>query len=135
MHNYLLRHYLAEHGIDPDRDVQIRSVPPPEMVANLRADNIDGYLGPDPFNQRAVFDGVGFIHILTEGIVGRASVLRLRRAARHDHRHAQYLRRADALDHRGHRLFQQGREPARGGAGDRRAELPEPAAHGGASRC
>jgi nitrate/nitrite transport system substrate-binding protein len=66
MHNYLLRYYLAEHGIDPDRDVQIRSVPPPEMVANLRADNIDGYLGPDPFNQRAVFDGVGFIHILSK---------------------------------------------------------------------
>jgi nitrate/nitrite transport system substrate-binding protein len=65
IHNYLLRHYLAEHGLDPDRDVQIRAVPPPEMVANLRADNIDGFLGPDPFNQRAVFDGVGFIHILT----------------------------------------------------------------------
>ncbi|MBP0465533.1 ABC transporter substrate-binding protein [Roseomonas sp. PWR1] len=66
IHNYLLRHYLAEHGLDPDRDVQIRAVPPPEMVANLRADNIDGFLGPDPFNQRAVFDGVGFIHILTK---------------------------------------------------------------------
>ncbi|MFM9975178.1 MAG: CmpA/NrtA family ABC transporter substrate-binding protein, partial [Beijerinckiaceae bacterium] len=66
MHNYLLRYYLAEHGLDPDTDVQIRSVPPPEMVANLRADNIDGFLGPDPFNQRAVFDGVGFIHILSK---------------------------------------------------------------------
>ncbi|MBR0654747.1 CmpA/NrtA family ABC transporter substrate-binding protein [Plastoroseomonas arctica] len=66
MHNYLLRDYLAEAGLDPDRDVQIRSVPPPEMVANLRADNIDGFLGPDPFNQRAVFDGVGFIHVLTK---------------------------------------------------------------------
>jgi nitrate/nitrite transport system substrate-binding protein len=66
MHNYLLRYYLAEHGLDPDTDVQIRSVPPPEMVANLRADNIDGFLGPDPFNQRAVFDGVGFIHLLTK---------------------------------------------------------------------
>ncbi|MBB5690663.1 ABC transporter substrate-binding protein [Roseomonas alkaliterrae] len=65
IHNYLLRHYVAEHGLDPDRDIQIRAVPPPEMVANLRADNIDGFLGPDPFNQRAVFDGVGFIHILT----------------------------------------------------------------------
>jgi nitrate/nitrite transport system substrate-binding protein len=68
MHNYLLRYYLAEHGIDPDKDVQIRAVPPPEMVANLRADNIDGFLGPDPMNQRAVFDGVGFIHILTKDI-------------------------------------------------------------------
>jgi nitrate/nitrite transport system substrate-binding protein len=66
MHNYLLRYYLAEAGLDPDTDVQIRAVPPPEMVANLRADNIDGFLGPDPFNQRAVFDGVGFIHILSK---------------------------------------------------------------------
>ncbi len=68
MHNYLLRYYLAEHGIDPDADVQIRSVPPPEMVANLRADNIDGFLAPDPVNQRAVYDGVGFIHILSKEI-------------------------------------------------------------------
>ncbi|HEY0202524.1 MAG TPA: CmpA/NrtA family ABC transporter substrate-binding protein [Acetobacteraceae bacterium] len=65
MHNYLLRYYLAEAGLDPDRDVQLRAVPPAEMVANLRAENIDGFLGPDPFNQRAVFDGVGFIHVLT----------------------------------------------------------------------
>jgi nitrate/nitrite transport system substrate-binding protein len=68
MHNYLLRYYVAEHGIDPDKDIQIRSVPPPEMVANLRADNIDGFLAPDPVNQRAVYDGVGFIHILSKDI-------------------------------------------------------------------
>ena len=68
MHNYLLRYYLAEHGLDPDQDVQIRAVPPPEMVANLRADNLDGFLGPDPMNQRAVYDGVGFIHILSKDI-------------------------------------------------------------------
>src|SRR5215475_1665647 len=66
MHNYLMRYYVAEHGIDPDQDIQIRAVPPPEMVANLRADNIDGFLGPDPFNQRAVYDGVGFIHLLSK---------------------------------------------------------------------
>src|SRR5437016_4443770 len=66
MHNYLLRYYLAEHGLDPDTDVQLRAVPPPEMVANLRADNIDGFLAPDPFNQRAVYDGVGFIHMLSK---------------------------------------------------------------------
>jgi nitrate/nitrite transport system substrate-binding protein len=66
MHNYLLRYYVAEHGLDPDQDIQIRAVPPPEMVANLRADNIDGFLGPDPMNQRAVYDGVGFIHMLSK---------------------------------------------------------------------
>jgi len=68
MHNFLLRYYLAEHGLNPDTDVQIRVVPPPEMVANLRAGNIDGFLGPDPFNQRAVYDEVGFIHILSKEI-------------------------------------------------------------------
>jgi len=66
MHNFLLRYYVAEAGLDPDRDIQIRVVPPPEMVANLRAGNIDGYLGPDPFNQRAVYEEVGFIHLLTK---------------------------------------------------------------------
>ncbi|TXF12911.1 CmpA/NrtA family ABC transporter substrate-binding protein [Pelomicrobium methylotrophicum] len=68
MHNYLLRYYVAEHGLDPDKDIQIRVVPPPEMVANLRADNIDGFLAPDPVNQRAVYDGVGFIHMLSKDI-------------------------------------------------------------------
>ncbi|HEY8333850.1 MAG TPA: CmpA/NrtA family ABC transporter substrate-binding protein [Tardiphaga sp.] len=68
MHNYLLRYYLAEHGIDPDTDIQIRSVPPPEMVANLRADNIDGFLAPDNICQRAIYDGVGFMHLLSKEI-------------------------------------------------------------------
>ena len=68
MHNFLLRYYLAENGLNPDSDVQIRVIPPAEMVANLRAGNIDGFLGPDPFNQRAVFDEVGFIHVLTKDL-------------------------------------------------------------------
>ena len=68
MHNFLLRYYVAEYGIDPDKDIQIRVVPPPEMVANLRAGNLDGYLSPDPFNQRAVWEKIGFIHLLTKEI-------------------------------------------------------------------
>ena len=68
MHNFLLRYYVAEAGLDPDQDIQIRVVPPPEMVANLRAGNLDGYLSPDPFNQRAVWEKIGFIHKLTKDI-------------------------------------------------------------------
>ena len=68
MHNFMLRYYVAEFGLDPDVDIQIRVVPPPEMVANLRAGNLDGYLSPDPFNQRAVWEGIGFIHLLTKDI-------------------------------------------------------------------
>jgi nitrate/nitrite transport system substrate-binding protein len=48
--------------------VQLRVTPPAEMIANLRAGNIDGFLGPDPFNQRAVYDQIGFIHILSKDI-------------------------------------------------------------------
>jgi nitrate/nitrite transport system substrate-binding protein len=68
MHNFLLRHYLAANGVDPDRDVQLRVMPPPDMVANLRSGNIDGFIVAEPFNQRAVVDGVGFIHMLTSEI-------------------------------------------------------------------
>jgi len=66
IHNFLLRYYLAEGGVDPDKEVQIRVIPPPEMVANLQAGNLDGYLGPDPFNQRAVHEGIGFIFMLSK---------------------------------------------------------------------
>ncbi|MDR7152122.1 nitrate/nitrite transport system substrate-binding protein [Hydrogenophaga palleronii] len=68
MHNFLLRYFLAEHGINPDTDVQLRVIAPPEMVANLRAGNIDGFLGPDPFNQRAVYEEVGYLHTLTKDL-------------------------------------------------------------------
>ena len=71
MHNYLLRYFLAEGGVHPDKDVQIRVVPPAEMVANLKAGNVDGYLGPDPFNQRAVYENVGFIFKLSKDIWDR----------------------------------------------------------------
>ncbi|VEP11434.1 ABC-type nitrate/sulfonate/bicarbonate transport system, periplasmic component [Hyella patelloides LEGE 07179] len=66
MHNLLLRYYLATGGIDPDRDVKIRAVPPPDSIAQLIAGDIDAYLMPDPFNQRAVYEEAGFIHKLTK---------------------------------------------------------------------
>ena len=66
MHNLLLRYYLATGGIDPDKDVKIRPVPPPDSIAQLIAGDIDAYLMPDPFNQRAVYEEAGFIHKLTK---------------------------------------------------------------------
>ncbi len=132
IHNYLLQALVAEAGLDPDRDIQIRAVPPPEMVANLRADNIDGFLGPDPFNQRAVFDGVGFIHLLTKELWDGhpCCAFAVPRSMITDTPNTY----AALLRHRGgHRLFQQPGQPRRGGAGDPRAELPQPAADGGAA--
>jgi nitrate/nitrite transport system substrate-binding protein len=68
IHNLLLRYYLAEHGLRPDSDVTLKVVAPPQMVAELKAGNIDGFLGPEPFNQRAVYDEVGFLHVLTKDL-------------------------------------------------------------------
>ncbi len=68
MHNLLLRYYLATGNIDPDVDVQIRPVPPPDSIAQLIAGDIDAYLMPDPFNQRAVYEGAGYIHLLTKDL-------------------------------------------------------------------
>lgn len=68
MHNLLIRYYLATAGLNPDTDVQIFPVPPPDSVAKMTAGEIDAMLMPDPFNQRAVYEGVGFIHMLTKDL-------------------------------------------------------------------
>jgi nitrate/nitrite transport system substrate-binding protein len=68
MHNLLLRHYLAQGGVNPDTDVQIRLIRAPDMVASLATGAVDGYLGPDPFNQRAVHERAGFIFMLSKEI-------------------------------------------------------------------
>lgn len=68
MHNLLLRYYLATGGLNPDKDVQIFPVPPPDSVAKMTAGEIDAMLMPDPFNQRAVFEKAGFIHMLTKDL-------------------------------------------------------------------
>ncbi|MEO1622661.1 MAG: CmpA/NrtA family ABC transporter substrate-binding protein, partial [Cyanobacteria bacterium J06632_3] len=68
MHNLLLRYYLATGGIDPDVDVKIRPVPPPDSIAQMVAGDIDAYLMPDPFNQRAVYEDAGFIFKLTKDL-------------------------------------------------------------------
>ncbi|NET49331.1 MAG: ABC transporter substrate-binding protein [Merismopedia sp. SIO2A8] len=68
MHNLLMRYYLATGGLDPDVDVKIRPVPPPDSIAQLVAGDIDAYLMPDPFNQRAVFEEAGYIHKITKDL-------------------------------------------------------------------
>jgi nitrate/nitrite transport system ATP-binding protein len=61
MHNLMLRYWLASGGIDPDLDVALTVIPPPQMVANLKAGNIDGYCVGEPWNSRAVHEGLGFV--------------------------------------------------------------------------
>ncbi|BAZ07862.1 ABC transporter ATP-binding/substrate-binding protein [Calothrix sp. NIES-3974] len=60
MHNLLLRYWLAAGGIDPDSDVHIQTIPPAQMVVDLQNGSIDGYCVGEPWNLRAVEEGVGF---------------------------------------------------------------------------
>jgi nitrate/nitrite transport system ATP-binding protein len=61
MHNLMLRYWLASAGIDPDRDVDLTVIPPPQMVANLSTGSIDGYCVGEPWNSRAVQEGLGYV--------------------------------------------------------------------------
>lgn len=58
-HNYEIRYWMAAAGIDPERDIRLIVIPPPQMVANLRANNIVGYCVGEPWNERAVDMGIG----------------------------------------------------------------------------
>ncbi|HEY9837146.1 MAG TPA: nitrate ABC transporter ATP-binding protein [Vampirovibrionales bacterium] len=61
MHNLILRYWLASADIDPDRDVELIMIPPAQMIPNLKAGNIDGYCVGEPWNSRAVHEGIGFV--------------------------------------------------------------------------
>ncbi|EAQ76546.1 MULTISPECIES: nitrate ABC transporter ATP-binding protein [unclassified Synechococcus] len=61
MHNLILRAWLASAGIDPDRDVRLIVIPPPQMVATLKAGTIDGFCVGEPWNTRAVQQQLGTV--------------------------------------------------------------------------
>lgn len=57
----ILRDWLRDAGIDPDRDVRIVVVPPPQLHRNLAAGTLDGYCVGDPYNTQAVREKTGWI--------------------------------------------------------------------------
>lgn len=59
-HAMWLYYWLATYGIDPFKDVKNIVVPPPQMVANMRVGNMDGFCVGEPWNQRAIIDKIGF---------------------------------------------------------------------------
>lgn len=60
-HRHLLRRWFSAHGIDPERDVRIVVVPPPQMVPNLKAGHLDGFCVGEPWNSVAVQSQAGWI--------------------------------------------------------------------------
>src|SRR5689334_3019446 len=65
-HAMWLRYWLASGGIHPDRDVNLVTIPPPQMVANMKVDKMDGFCVGEPWNNRAIEDGIGFTVVTTQ---------------------------------------------------------------------
>lgn len=67
-HNYLLRHWLAAAGLDPDRDVRLTVVPPPQVAVQLALGSIDGFCAGEPWGSHAEALGAGRIVLGTGDI-------------------------------------------------------------------
>ena len=66
-HAMWLYYWLAANGIDPAHTRNV-TVPPPQMVANVRIGNMDGFCVGEPWNARTVLDGLGFTACTSQDI-------------------------------------------------------------------
>jgi nitrate/nitrite transport system substrate-binding protein len=67
-HAMWLYYWLATYGIHPLKDAKVITVPPPQMVANMRVGNMDGYCVGEPWGHRAIADGIGITAVTTQDI-------------------------------------------------------------------
>lgn len=67
-HAMEIYYWLATYGIDPFKDVKTIVVPPPQMVANMRVGNMDGFCVGEPWGARAIYDKIGFTVTATQEI-------------------------------------------------------------------
>jgi nitrate/nitrite transport system substrate-binding protein len=67
-HAMWLYYWLAANGINPMTDAKVITIPPPQMVANMRVGNMDGYCVGEPWNHRAIADGIGITAITTQDV-------------------------------------------------------------------
>jgi nitrate/nitrite transport system substrate-binding protein len=65
-HAMWLRYWLASGGIHPDKDVSLITIPPAQMVANMKVDKMDGFCVGEPWNNRSIVDGIGFTAVTTQ---------------------------------------------------------------------
>ncbi|NII28556.1 ABC transporter substrate-binding protein [Pseudoflavitalea sp. X16] len=66
-HDIWLRYWMAAAGIN-QKSVGIITIPPPQMVANMRVDNMEGYCVGEPWNGLAAAQNIGFTHISTQDL-------------------------------------------------------------------
>ena len=67
-HAMWLYYWLASVGINPMKDAKVITVPPPQMVANMRVGNMDGYCVGEPWGHRAIIDNIGVTAVTTQDI-------------------------------------------------------------------
>ena len=67
-HAMWLYYWLAANGINPMKEAKVITVPPPQMVANMRVGNMDGFCVGEPWGHRAIMDGIGITAITTQDI-------------------------------------------------------------------
>jgi ABC-type nitrate/sulfonate/bicarbonate transport system substrate-binding protein len=110
-HNFLLRDWLTAAAIHPDRDARIVVVPPPQMVASLKAGHLDGFCAGEPWNSVAVQSRVGWCTAasaeLAPGHPEKVLMVRLDFAEKHGEEHLALVAAlleacefCDAPDHR-----------------------------------
>jgi ABC-type nitrate/sulfonate/bicarbonate transport system substrate-binding protein len=63
--NYLMRHWLMSHGIDPDRDVDMVIVAPPQVHDCLKHGYLDGYCVAEPWSSIGLLQGIGWCTTLS----------------------------------------------------------------------
>src|SRR5467141_2742199 len=67
-HAMWIRYWLASGGINPDKDVSLITIPPAQMVANMKVGKMDGFCVGEPWNNRAIADGIGYTVVTTQQI-------------------------------------------------------------------
>ena len=67
-HAMWLYYWMASAGINPFKDAKVITVPPPQMVANMRVGNMDGFCVGEPWNHRAIMDKIGITAVTSQDI-------------------------------------------------------------------
>jgi nitrate/nitrite transport system substrate-binding protein len=67
-HAMWMRYYLAAGGINADKDVSLLTIPPAQMVANMKIGKMDGFCVGEPWNARSIADKIGFTSVTTQDI-------------------------------------------------------------------
>lgn len=90
--------WLRSAGVDPEKDVRIVVVPPPQLFRNLAAGTIDGYCVGDPWNSLAVREKIGWCPAISPDLApGHAEKVLMVRRDFAESRHAEHLAMVAAL--------------------------------------